>query len=136
MESGLVRVENMSGNLLFYRVHENLWMHGSSDMLEQRHRIADTYAVGIAAALRHWAQEEQEPTDSGDEQTPGILAALKFVAQQFQGTEQVVVVPDMTTLLDETEHFYGGNCMNDLYIPQRIAEPVYHRSPKGTTAGY
>merc|ERR1712226_1487684 len=55
-QAGLVKVENTSKHLLYYCVHEDLWLHSSADILEQRHRNADTHAAGIGAALRYWNQ--------------------------------------------------------------------------------
>ena len=75
---GLVSVDSVSSNLLFYSVHADLWEHGSSDFLEQRHRSAETYAVGIAAALRYWAEEELAPT----EEVLSIAATLQYWLQQ------------------------------------------------------
>merc|ERR1719215_245524 len=74
---GLLHVENTSSHLLFYRIHEDLWLSKSSDHIEQRHRLADAYSVGIAAALQYWAQEEQVPLQIAAEPESGIVAALK-----------------------------------------------------------
>jgi len=107
---GLVRAENTSNNLVFYNVHEDLWLKGTENILEQRHRIADTYAVGIGAALRYFVQ--------GD-----------------KAQAKPVVVPDIAILYRYTTHFDGGDCTKELYRPQRLREPVYLKVPENSTPG-
>jgi len=57
----LLHVEGTSSHLLFHRVHKDLWLNSIPDPQVQMNRCADKYTACIAAAVRHWAQEDIAP---------------------------------------------------------------------------